>query len=76
MTTETYSFKLVGDWQMVPTHAYELDFERGGEVVLRPCLASEKESREYRVKWADLHVFGSSTEALKFVKSQLDAEPK
>lgn len=24
--TETYVFKIVGDWQMVPTHAYELDF--------------------------------------------------
>jgi len=74
--TETYVFKIVGDWQILPTHAYELDFERH-EVVLRPCLAAtEKESREYRVKWTDLHIFMSASEALKFVRGQLDTEGK
>jgi len=75
--TETYVFKIVGDWQMVPTHAYELDFVRlENEVVLRPCVATEKESREYRVKWTDVHVFPIAADALKFVRAQLDTEAK
>jgi len=73
--TETYVFKIVGDWQMVPTQAYELDFERNSnEVVLRPCVAAEKEAREYRVKWTDLHIYPNAADALKFVRSQLETE--
>jgi len=75
--TETFVFKIVGDWQMVPTHAYELDFvKQENEVVLRPCVAAEKETREYRVKWTDLLVFTSTNEALKFVRGQLETESK
>jgi hypothetical protein len=32
--TEVYVFKIMGDWQMVPTAWYELDFVRGENEVL------------------------------------------
>jgi len=79
--TEVYVFKIVGDWQVVPTQHYELDFVKAeNEVVLRPSTPGGKDDKEYRIKWEansidkHLHVFPSAVEAIKFVRTQTDGE--
>mmetsp|Transcript_5831 Transcript_5831/g.6336 ORF Transcript_5831/g.6336 Transcript_5831/m.6336 type:complete len:87 (+) Transcript_5831:74-334(+) len=79
--TEVYVFKILGDWQVVPTSAYELDICKG-EVVLRPVntvsvgIKNKDESdavQPFKVprdegKSFPVHVFPSASKALEFVQ--------
>jgi len=85
--TEVYVFKIIGDWQVLPTAAYELDFCKN-EVVLRPVhitsttvkTPDENDDKEYRIKWdldeEHLRVFGSAEKAIKWIREQDIQEKK
>eukprot|EP01121_Diplochlamys_sp_Union-15-3_P021248 TRINITY_DN855_c0_g1_i2.p1 TRINITY_DN855_c0_g1~~TRINITY_DN855_c0_g1_i2.p1 ORF type:complete len:104 (-),score=30.67 TRINITY_DN855_c0_g1_i2:47-322(-) len=75
--SEVYVFKIVGDWQVVPTASYELDFCKN-EVVIRPVsivtTKGESDDKEFRIKWDleedHLWIFSSAKEAVTWIKEK------